>query len=191
MAYLKGFPPRFKNTKPEDCVGERWIEYLKDARFNLCAGGIAVFYGGCGTGKTRMSYEIAKISKPRAVNVSGMSKEMPRIYLTAAEFMDKLRQGYTDKDADSERNIMEELAQATLLVIDEIDNCIATDFGQRKIKQIVDDRYRKELPTILITNLDRKALAKLLPEPVLDRIRECGKGYHFNWPSFRGKINLA
>ena len=187
MAHLQGFPSRFKNTKPEDCVGARWIEYLKDARFNLCAGGIVVFYGGCGTGKTRMSYEIAKISKPRAVSVSGMSKEMPRIYLTAAEFMDKLRQGHTDKDADSERNIMEELAQATLLVIDEIDNCIATDLGQRKIEQVVDDRYRKELPTILITNLDRKALAKLLPEPVLDRIRERGKGYHFNWPSFLEK----
>lgn len=187
MAYLKGFPPRFKDTKTEDCVGERWKEYLVDARFLLCGGGIAVFYGGCGTGKTRMSYEIAKVIKPRAIKVAGLTKEMPRLYMTAAEFMEEIRQGYSDKDVASERNTMDKFAQASLLVIDEIDNVIASDFGQRKIKQVVDDRYRKELPTILITNLDRKALAKLLPEPVLDRIRECGKGYHFNWQSFRRK----
>jgi len=117
--------------------------------------------------------------------VRGMGKDQPCIYLTAAEFMEEIRQGFNDNDAASERNTMDKFAHATMLVIDEIDNCLATDFGQRKIKQVVDDRYRRELPTILITNLDRKALAKLLPEPVLDRIRECGKGYHFDWPSFR------
>jgi len=185
MSYLKGFPPRLKKTNEDDLRGERWIETAKESRFLLCGGGIAVYYGGCGTGKTRMAYEIAKRLTPRALSVRGMKKDQPCIYMTAAEFIEEIRSGYKDSDADSERNTMDKFAQATLLVVDEVDNCLATDFGQRKIKQVVDDRYRRELPTILITNLDRKALAKLLPEPVLDRIRECGKGYHFNWPSFR------
>lgn len=187
MAYLKGFPPRLKNTKTEECVGEGWHLHAGDARHICCGGGIAVFYGGCGTGKTRMAYEIAKHIRPRAVRVMGLPKETPRLYVTAAQFMEEIRQGYSDKDGASERNTMDKFAQAALLVIDEIDNVIASDFGQRKIKQVVDDRYQRELPTILITNLDRKALARLLPEPVLDRIRECGKGYYFNWQSFRRK----
>jgi len=185
MSYLKGFPPRLKKTSEDELRGEGWIETAKDSRFLLCGGGIAVYYGGCGTGKTRMAYEIAKRLTPRVLSVRGMGKDQPCIYLTAAEFMEEIRRGFSDNDAASERNTMDKFAHATLLVIDEIDNCLATDFGKRKIKQVVDDRYRRELPTILITNLDRKALAKLLPEPVLDRIRECGKGYHFNWPSFR------
>ena len=183
--YLKNFPPRFKETKPEECIGDGWMAHIKDARFILSGGGIAVFYGGCGTGKTRMAYELAKITKPRSITVMGMGKDMPCIYKTAAEFLAELRQGFNDNDAASERNIMDSFANAALLVVDEIDSGLATDFGQRKIKQVVDDRYRRELPTILITNLDRKSLAKLLPEPVIDRIRECGRGYHFDWPSFR------
>jgi DNA replication protein DnaC len=44
-----------------------------------------------------------------------------------------------------------------------------------------------KLATIIITNQERKRLGGLLPEPVMDRIRECGKGFHFNWASFRSK----
>jgi DNA replication protein DnaC len=158
----------------------------------LLAGGIAVFVGGCGTGKTRMAYELAKLQRERTVSHLGLTKIQPCIYVTADRMMNLLRQNFgSDNDAKSEVNIQDELANSSLLVIDELDNGIRTDYGQRKLKSIVDERYQRRIPTILITNHDRNKLAELLPEPVRDRIRECGKGYYFNWPSFRGMATAS
>ena len=188
MATLKGFPPRFKDTKPEDCEGEGWLSHFVSARELMKQGGIAVFVGGCGTGKTRMGYELAKLHKERTVGVYGVNKPMPAMYATADKLLEELRAGFgNDKDATSERNVMDAYTAASILVIDELDSCVKTDFGQRKLKRIVDERYMAKLPTIIITNQERTRLKELLPEPVMDRIRECGKGFHFNWSSFRAK----
>jgi DNA replication protein DnaC len=188
MATLKGFPPRFKQTKPEECEGDGWLSHFVMARELLKAGGIAVFVGGCGTGKTRMSYELAKLQKERTERIGGVSKIMAANYTTADKMLEELRSSYgNDKDATSERNVMDAYTSASLLVIDELDSCVKTDFGQRKLKRIIDERYMAKLPTIIITNQERTRLKELLPEPVMDRIRECGKGFHFNWASFRAK----
>jgi len=188
MAMLKGFPPRLKDTKPEDCEGDGWLDHFVKAREVLKLGGIAVFVGGCGTGKTRMSYELAKLQKEHTVGVYGVNKPMPAIYTTTDKMLEELRSSFgNDKDATSERNVMDAYVTASLLVIDELDSCVKTDFGQRKLKRIIDERYMAKLATIIITNQERKRLGELLPEPVMDRIRECGKGFHFNWASFRTK----
>ena len=185
---LKGFPPRLKESDPSECVGDGWLQHFADAMPLLCLGGIAVFYGGCGTGKTRMSYELAKLITPRLSTHGGISRDSPCIYTTAAKMLESCRQSYgTEGDRPSERTTMEAYEDASLVVIDEIDNCCATDHAQRKLKQVVDERYQRMLPTILISNFDKQALARLLPAPVIDRIREVGKGFHFDWPSYRGK----
>jgi len=187
MATLKGFPKRFKDTKPDDCTGDGWLAHFTEANKLIKEGGIAIFVGGCGTGKTRMSYELAKLCKERTQGVYGVNKIMPATYTTADKMLEELRANFgNDKDATSERNVMDAFSTASLLVIDELDSCVKTEFGQRKLKRIIDERYMDKLPTIIITNQERKRLCELLPEPVMDRIRECGKGFHFNWESFRG-----
>jgi hypothetical protein len=42
-----------------------------------------------------------------------------------------------------------------------------------------------KLPTIIITNHPKNRLKELLPKPVISRINEAGKGFLFNWKSFR------
>lgn len=186
MPRLKGFPARFKDTHPRDCHGEGWLRHFVVAREVLSQGGIAVFVGGCGTGKTRMSYELAKHVKPRSVSMWGLHKEMPCYYITAARMLEEVRETFSgDYNTPSEKVTTEAFTDASLLVIDEIDSCVKSDFGQRKLKQVVDERYQGKRPTILITNQPRKRLGELFPEPVMDRIREVGKGFDFCWPSFR------
>jgi len=186
MATLKGFPKRFKDTKTEDCVGERWLEYFVAVHQLLKQGGIAVFTGDCGVGKTRMAYELAKIHKERTEYVYGLNKICPATYTTADKMLEALRSSYSnDNDAKSERNVVDELAAASLLVIDELDNSVKSEFGQRKLKRIVDERYMGNLPAIIITNHDKNKLSELLPKQVISRIRENGKGFYFDWPSFR------
>lgn len=188
MASLKGFPARFAGLDPSECQGEGWLRNFIEARELLSNGGIAVFVGGCGTGKTRMSYELAKLMPARTVGVYGLRKAMPCYYTTAARMLEDVRETFGgDYNTPSEKVATEVFTDATLLVIDELDTCVKSDFGQRKLKQVVDERYQAKRPTILITNQDRKKLKQLLPEPVIDRIREVGRGFHFDWPSFRAK----
>jgi DNA replication protein DnaC len=75
-----------------------------------------------------------------------------------------------------------------LLVIDELDASVKSEFGQRKLKRIIDERYMANLPTIMITNHDKNKLYELLPAPVISRIRENGKGFSFDWASFRDLV---
>jgi len=186
MATLRGFPARFKTTKPEDCVGDGWLAHFVAARTLLKNGGIAVFTGDCGTGKTRMSYELAKLHKERTEYTYGLNRICPATYTTADKMLEALRASFSnDNDAKSERNVSEELAAASLLVIDELDNSVKSEFGQRKLKRIIDERYMANLPTIIITNHDKNKLGELLPKPVISRIRENGKGFFFDWASFR------
>jgi DNA replication protein DnaC len=187
MATLRGFPARFKDTKTEDCVGDGWLAHFVAIRALVKNGGIAVFTGDCGVGKTRMAYELAKLHKERTEYVWGVNKICPATYTTADKMLEALRSSFSDdKDAKSERNVVDELTAASLLVIDELDTSVKSDFGQRKLKRIVDERYMANLPTILITNHDKNKLRELLPKPVISRIRENGKGFHFDWDSFRG-----
>lgn len=186
MATLKGFPARFKDSKPEECEGEGWLAHFMEARNMLLKGGIAVFVGSCGVGKTRMAYELAKLHPERSVRVYGLTRPVPAVYSTGDSLMDSIKQGFSaERDAPSGKTALELFTTASLLVIDELDSSITTEFAQLKLKRIVDERYMAKLPSILITDWPIHRLSKLLPKQVRSRIVECGKGFHFNWPSFR------
>ena len=187
MAQLKGFPARFKDSNPSECHGDGWLAHFIAARKLLLAGGIAVFCGDCGVGKTRMGYELAKVLPDRTEWHCGLTRVVPAYYITADKMLEELRQtfGNNDSDAKSERNTMGLFVSASLLVLDELDGCIKTEFGQRKLKRIIDERYMAKLPTLIITNHEPTRLKELLPKPVISRIQENGKGFLFDWPSFR------
>jgi DNA replication protein DnaC len=185
---LQGFPKRYKDA-PE-CTGDGWLAHYKAATPVIEAGGILVLYGGHGTGKTRMAYELARKAKlPHATcKRGGIDVELPLIYTTAVNLFMSLRDTFRNDSEKSEKQTIKELSDAALLVIDEIQERGETPFEDRKLTQIIDARYMDARPTILISNYSRQDFAKTLSPAVLDRIRENGKGLHFDWPSFRVKV---
>jgi DNA replication protein DnaC len=182
---LIGFPRRYLNA-PE-CTGKLWWDYYKQARFCLKEGGIVVAYGAHGTGKTRMSYELAKNAEVPASTYKrgGIEVDHPRIYTTAVNLFMDIRSSYNSDEGPTEREIISGLTNAAFLVIDEIQERGETAFEDRKLTQIIDARYMDGRPTMLISNFDRKRFAETLSPAVLDRIREGGIGLHFNWGSYR------
>jgi DNA replication protein DnaC len=179
------FPTRYKNA-PEP-VGEGWLAHYQDAARIVASGGIVVLYGGNGTGKTRMAYEIAKeVKAPNSSHKVNMTTKyhLPA-YTTAVNLFMEIRDTYNRDSDTSERRVVERYTDASILVIDEIQERGETPFEDRKLTQIIDLRYQHEKPTILISNYSREQFAKALSPSVLDRIRENGKGLHFDWTSFR------
>lgn len=185
--HRKGFPTRYRNATP--CSGDDWHSHYAVARDYVNQGGIILLYGGHGTGKTRMAYELAcdKETNPpgASCNVRGVTKEFPAIYTTAVGMFMDIRETYNHCADKSEKQVISELSESALLVIDEVQERGETDFEDRKLTQIIDARYMHGKPTILISNYSREDFAKTLSKAVLDRIRENGVGLYFNWASYR------
>ena len=142
------------------------------------SGGIALFFGKRGTGKTRMGREIAR-------NATLPPRAEPPLYKTAMELFIDLKASYAQKSTITEKEVMDAAKDCALLVIDELQERGESDFENQKLTHIVDARYSRELPTILIANYTREEFAASVSPSILDRIRENGVGVFFDWPSFR------
>ena len=194
MNLLKGFPKRYENAPP--AVGDGWQAHYRQGLATVDSGGIVVMYGAHGTGKTRMSWEIARKCTPQdahfavgGIGWNAAKKERPAIYTTAVGLFLEIRDTFRADSEFSEMQVVKKYTDAGLLVIDEVQERGETDFENKKLTTIIDARYAYERPTILITNYSREKLAATLSPAVLDRIRENGCGLHFDWDSFR-KANL-
>lgn len=190
MNLLKGFPKRYENAPP--AVGDGWLAHYRQGLATVDSGGIVVMYGAHGTGKTRMSWEIARKATPQDSHIaipgigwSQSRKERPAIYTTAVGLFLEIRDTFRANSEFSEMQVVKKYTDAGLLVIDEVQERGETDFENKKLTTIIDARYAYERPTILITNYTREKLAATLSPAVLDRIRENGCGLHFDWDSFR------
>ena len=187
---LKGFPKRYESAPP--AVGDGWQAHYRQGLATVDSGGIVVMYGAHGTGKTRMSWEIARKCTPQDAHIatpgigwSQSRKERPAIYTTAVGLFLEIRDTFRADSEFSEMQVVKKYTDAGLLVIDEVQERGETDFENKKLTTIIDARYAYERPTILITNYSREKLAATLSPAVLDRIRENGCGLHFDWTSFR------
>lgn len=141
------------------------------------AGTFVVFSGRPGTGKSHLACAIAS-----AVARTGRSS----LYATARELVLMLRDTWRHDSDRSERQAIDQLVSVNLLVIDEVGVGFGSDAEKTQFFDIIDGRYREQMPTILLTNLDRKGLAEYIGQRAFDRLREGGIWVPFDWESYRG-----
>ena len=190
MNILRGFPKRYEGEPPAG--GEGWLANYAKAIAMIDSGGIVVMYGGHGTGKTRMAWEIAKNHKSVNPNESvggvGFTQstvKRPMLYTTAVELFSDIKSSYHPASEHPESVVVAKYVDCALLIIDEIQERAETDFENSKLTGIIDKRYRYKRPTVIISNYTREKLAASLSSAVIDRIRENGCGLAFTWGSYR------
>lgn len=187
---LVGFPDRHRaNT---ELFGDEWQAAYRKALEIAENGGIIVCYGRRGTGKTQIAVEIAKNAKlpnsekPRKEwMMQAHPEQRPAIYSKAMEIFIDLKNGFGRSKELSEKQIIEKLAAASFLVIDEAHVRGETKYEDDKLTHIIDKRYDGMRPTMLITNLQRREFAAQLSPSILSRIEESGGGIECNWESYR------
>jgi DNA replication protein DnaC len=191
MNLLRGFPKRYDNAPPAG--GDGWLANYSKALATTNAGGITILYGGYGTGKTRMAWEVARAHQSKRPNV-GVSvgwvtswRARPMVYTTAVNLFSSIRSTYKSGTEKSEKEVVSEYTEAALLVIDEVQERGETPYEDRQLTAIIDARYAADMPTILISNYTWERLASTLSPAVIDRIEENGEKLSFNWESFRRK----
>ena len=179
-----------------DLVGDEWTATYQKALQTANACGIVALIGGRGTGKTQMAWQIAKNIRLANVNTvnrdSGFTKEInrPAIYRTAMEIFVELRSTYAPKAEKTEWQLMKEYENAALLVIDEINVTTGNNFEDLKMTAIMDKRYQRLRPTILIGNVDLQQFIDRMGKSVINRIEEDGIILSCNWQSYRTKKPL-
>jgi DNA replication protein DnaC len=187
---LNGFPNRYADL-PLPTDGP-WFDAVKRAHGILKQGGIVALYGKRGTGKTFMAFDLAQHSKafpdpciPRPDEYHPI-RYRPAIYRTAMKIFLEIRDTFRKSAEKSELELMDELASAVLLVIDEAQERGETEFENQKLTAIIDARYQQCRPTIIIGNYSTKAeFAASISPSIVSRIQEGGGAIHCDWPSFR------
>jgi DNA replication protein DnaC len=148
----------------------------------LVNGGILVYLGDRGTGKTQMAAEYIRI-------VTMMRRTA--LYYRCREIGMKLREAYDIKGDLTELAAVNIFVKPWLLVIDECQEKPDRDWESRTLTLLIDRRYAEVKPTIMIANCDDKQFLDLMGPGIYDRIKEGGGALLFDWKSFRANLTVS
>lgn len=138
--------------------------------------------GKPGTGKTHLGVAIANELMRKTAATA--------VYRTIGSILHEIRATYRPSSERTEGQIIAALVSPSLLILDEIGVSKETpsDFELTTLFAIINGRYEQMRPTVIISNLDGKALPSAMGERCVDRLREGGViVLPFEWESQRGK----
>lgn len=148
-------------------------------RINRPAGISIVMLGGVGTGKSGLAACVTN-----AVIADGLTA----LYMTAYAAVRHQRDTWGRK-GPTETEALADLLEPDLLVLDEVGSAVGDPREMAMLFQVLDGRYGQKKPTIVVSNLDMKALRLFLGSRLVDRLQDDSSfSLTFDWPSLRGAI---
>ncbi len=153
-------------------------EYAKDFDGALREGRSLIFCGLPGTGKTHLAVGIAKVA---------MTRGKTAIFTSAMNAIRTVRETYRRDSEITERQAIARFAEPDLMILDEVGSQLGTEAEKVTLFDIINARYERMRPIIVISNLGIEGVREYLGERAYDRLRENnGKAVPFNWASYRG-----
>lgn len=134
-----------------------------------------VLSGLPGTGKSHLAIAVLQTIMPNNVG----------LYITCMSLIRAVRGAWRKDSERSESEVLDTLCQVPLLVLDEIGVQYGTDGEQTILFDVLDRRYREMMPTILLTNQDKKGFKEFIGERSFDRLVESSRWVAFDWGSYR------
>lgn len=183
-----GIPDRFKNRtlsayRAASEGQKRALEFASSYadQFDKVAesGRSAIFCGMPGTGKTHLAV---------GIGLHVMERGKLVLFTTVQRMVRRVKDSWRKGSVESESDVIGLLVQPDLLILDEIGVQFGTEFEKNLMFDILNERYEKRRPTLLLSNLTAQEVKTFLGERVYDRLREDGgQCVPFDWDSYRGR----
>ncbi|MDP9895350.1 DNA replication protein DnaC [Variovorax boronicumulans] len=180
--FIKATFENFSATSPKQVAARTACRGFVDGLATGGSGGLWLV-GPPGTGKTHLGSAMVNhvICEQKAWAAIHSGRAIVRL----------LRAGWGARDShQQELETLEKLASMSLLVIDEAGIGFGSDAEMVQLFDVIDLRYRKELPTVVISNLAVKDLKPVLGDAAFDRLREDATIVPCNWPSHRAEPRI-
>lgn len=162
---------------------QKWRDALEQMRTAISIGEVDLMalLGNRGNGKTLLAVRLmADMVKG---NTGPTAKDRAVRYFKAADLFRYMRD--VVRKGTSEEEAIEMLANLDLLVIDEAHERGETDFENRTLTGIIDHRYDRMKPTILIANQTKADFGASMGPSIVSRMQETGFVIECDWPSVR------
>lgn len=131
-------------------LGKNYCDNWQDMKKNNMG---LLLYGPPGTGKTYLAFCIAN---------ELLDNMIPVIAISSIGLLNRIKETYNTWGREGEVEIINNLKNASLLILDDLGAENNTVWAKEKIYEIIDSRYRDKKPCIITTNLTREGLNKRL-----------------------------
>lgn len=163
----------YKTDTEERCKArakaESFIQAVKCGKFQTI-----IFLGAVGTGKTHLA--------------SGIIYECGGLYRLAPAIVEEIRRAKSFSARETEAEILDGYGRVSLLVIDEIGRGFAAAEEQYMLYQIINERYNRRKPTVLVSNQNKKDFLNYVGIAAADRLTESAQVVEFTGHSYRSVI---
>ena len=173
----KHFNASFMNYLPQNEKAKQYLRRLLELA--ACPRDTFVLlYGNSGTGKSHLASAAVILNEG--------------VY-TTWEFLDmEIRSTYNSFAAkETEYNLITHYCTIPFLVIDEIEKGKNEETKMRCLSLICRERHERNRPLWLAGNCNYKWVKTILDSSVIDRLKEKGKSFNFDWESHRPKLREA
>lgn len=148
---------------------ESFIQTVKLGKFQTL-----LLLGSPGTGKTHLA--------------CGIVYECGGLYRQSSAICAEIRRAKSFSAQETEADILETYGSANLLVIDEIGRGESAAEEQYMLYQIINGRYNRRKPTVLVSNLRKKDFLGYLGIACADRLSESAQVAELSGQSHRAEI---
>lgn len=188
-----GIPERFRNRSLQSYVAETEeqaravafaIDYADGFDDVLATGRSALFIGKPGTGKSHLAVGIG-------LRIMHRDKRTV-MFTTVMRAIRRVKDTWSRDSRESESEAIAALVFPDLLILDEVGVQFGSDTEKLILFDVLNERYEKRKPTLLLSNLPAEEVRDYLGERVFDRLREDGgEVVVFDWQSWRSRPSSA
>lgn len=173
-----GYPQRHYKAleRSYENTGAPWLTWDVETRTKLnmlvqelrAGDCMLILLGPRGTGKTQAAIELALDLD--CYKYDGQ-RSLSHMYTTLSELFNSEKASWDDSLASSP---LEKAKEVGLLVLDEMQEIVASEWEKQALTLLIDHRYRNMGRTILIGNLTKDGLGEFFSKSISSRVKETG-----------------